>query len=175
MKNKIETVGLIVLFIGIALLIFTFLNAYWFLTQQTSITAGANLTAVFGEALAPLIVTCIRIMYLGIMGWIGSMLTLKGITLLTQPKPSTMAVSKKIQAKPKVVPQKTQIKQVQPQPAESTKTLEVKAQKPPQVQAAPHELTPKPSTPEAEKEEEKKTEEVIVLPEQVQETPQQTE
>ena len=82
MKNKTETVGLILLFIGVALLIFTFLSAYWFLIQQTGITAGTNLTAVFGEALAPLIATCIRIMYLGIMAWIGSIFLVRGVEYL---------------------------------------------------------------------------------------------
>ena len=168
MKNKAETVGLILLFIGVALLIFTFLSAYWFLIQQTGITAGTNLTAVFGEALAPLIATCIRIMYLGIMAWIGSMLTLRGITLLTHPKPQTTAVPKKIQAKPKVVPQKTQIKQVQAQPTEQSKISEIKPQTTPQAQP-----TSKASTSEAEKKEEE-TKETTVSPEQVQETPQQT-
>jgi hypothetical protein len=40
----------------------------------------------FGEAIGPLIETCIRIMYLGIMGWIGSILTVRGIQLVTQLK-----------------------------------------------------------------------------------------
>jgi len=173
MKNKTETVGLILLFIGVALLIFTFLSAYWFLIRQAGITAGENLTAVFGEALAPLIATCIRVMYLGIMAWIGSMLTLRGITLLTHPKPQIAAVPKKIQAKPNV-PQKTQIKQVQTQPTEQSKISEIKPQTTPQAQPTPsYEPTSKALTSEAEKKEEE-TKEITASPEQVQETPQQT-
>lgn len=45
-----------------------------------------DLVAVFGDALAPLIVTCIRVMYLGVMGWIGSVLTIRGVQLVTQLK-----------------------------------------------------------------------------------------
>ncbi|RLI22003.1 hypothetical protein DRO54_02240 [Candidatus Bathyarchaeota archaeon] len=82
--NKTEISGLTILFVGVALLIFTFLNAYWFLTQNLSLISTSDLVEAFGKALAPLIATCIRIMYLGIMGWIGSLLTLRGISLLRQ-------------------------------------------------------------------------------------------
>jgi len=36
----------------------------------------------FGEALVPLIATCVRVMYLGVMGWIGSLITIRGITIM---------------------------------------------------------------------------------------------
>lgn len=38
---------------------------------------------LFGEALAPLIESAIRVLYLGIMGWIGSILTRRGVQILT--------------------------------------------------------------------------------------------
>ena len=80
--DKIEISGIVVLFIGAFLLIFAFFNAYVFLTGQLEIIASQDILQAFGEALAPLIVACIRVLYLGIMGWIGSILTIRGIQLL---------------------------------------------------------------------------------------------
>jgi len=86
MVNKAEVSGYVTLFIGVGLLIFTFVSAYLFLTKDPSITGSSDLVTVFGEGLAPLIVTCIRVMYLGVMGWIGSLLTIRGVQLITQLK-----------------------------------------------------------------------------------------
>jgi hypothetical protein len=80
--DKVEISGIAVLFIGVVLLIFAFFNAYAFLTGQLEILASQDILQAFGEALAPLIVACIRILYLGIMGWIGSILTIRGVQLL---------------------------------------------------------------------------------------------
>jgi len=80
--DKVEISGIAVLFIGVILLIFAFFNAYAFLTGQLEILASQDILQAFGEALAPLIVACIRILYLGIMGWIGSILTIRGAQLL---------------------------------------------------------------------------------------------
>ena len=84
MGDKALVSGYVTLFIGVALLAFTFVSAYLFLSNDPSITGSHDLVAVFGDALAPLILTCIRIMYLGIMGWIGSILTVRGIQFHTQ-------------------------------------------------------------------------------------------
>jgi len=86
MRDKALFSGYVTLFIGVALLAFTFVSAYLFLSNDLSITGSPDLVAVFGDALAPLILTCIRIMYLGIMGWIGSLLTIRGVQLVTQLK-----------------------------------------------------------------------------------------
>lgn len=85
-RNKVEASGLTLLTLGVALLAFTFVNAYLLLIKDIGIIATSDLAAIFGEALGPLVVTCIRIMYLGIMAWIGSMLTLRGLPLLTHQK-----------------------------------------------------------------------------------------
>ena len=77
----------------------------------------------FGEALVPLIATCVRVMYLGVMGWIGSLITIRGITILnsspkvevsgtqsqevlqkTQPKPQRAQEKTKRETKTKVEP-----------------------------------------------------------------------
>jgi hypothetical protein len=82
-----EAPGIAVLLIGVALLVTTFVDAYLFLKEDVSILPVPNLMAAFGEALAPLIEASIRMMYLGVMGWIGSTITIRGITVLSQVKP----------------------------------------------------------------------------------------
>jgi hypothetical protein len=82
--DKAEVSGYATLFIGVALLAFTFASAYLFLRNDPTIAGSPDLVTVFGDALAPLIETCIRIMYLGVMGWIGSVLTIRGVQLVTQ-------------------------------------------------------------------------------------------
>jgi hypothetical protein len=79
-------IAYVMLFTGIALLGFTFINAYVFLINNPSIQTSSDLIDVFGSSLAPLIEASIRIMYLGIMGWIGVALTSKGVLLVSQLK-----------------------------------------------------------------------------------------
>jgi hypothetical protein len=111
--------------IGVALLIFTFISAYGFLTRSLSIIASEDLVQTFGEALAPLIATCIRIMYLGVMGWIGSLLTIRGVTIIAHaPKMPKVAPQKRVAAKP--IPQKAKAEQ----PKEEIKPQEPKAEQP---------------------------------------------
>ncbi len=86
MVSKFEVPRYAILVVGVILLGFTFLNAYWFLQQDFSIISTSGIVDLFGEALGPLIEACIRIMYLGIMGWIGSIITIRGVQLLTSPK-----------------------------------------------------------------------------------------
>ncbi len=74
-----EVIGYLTLLVGIALLIFTFYNAYLFLLGVLKIPISRDLISAFGESLGPLIQACIRAIYLGIMGWIGSILTRRGI------------------------------------------------------------------------------------------------
>jgi len=84
MGDKAQVSGYATLFIGVALLAFTFVSAYLFLGNNPTIAGSPDLVTVFGTALAPLIETCIRVMYLGVMGWIGSVLTIRGVQLITQ-------------------------------------------------------------------------------------------
>ncbi|MDH5267213.1 MAG: hypothetical protein OEW62_05990 [Candidatus Bathyarchaeota archaeon] len=86
MISKSEILAYVVLFLGVGLLVFTFFNAYLFLVGALEIPSLEDidrLEQLFG-VFAPLIETCIRIMYLGIMGWIGSILTVRGIQFHTQ-------------------------------------------------------------------------------------------
>ena len=86
MKDKAMIMAYATLFIGVGLLAFTFISAYIFLINNPSITASSDLIDTFGSSLAPLIGASIRIMYLGVMGWIGSGLTTRGVQLITQLK-----------------------------------------------------------------------------------------
>ena len=95
-----EYPGIAVFLIGVALLVAMFFDAYLFLKEDISILPVPNLIAAFGEALAPLIEASIQMMYLGVMGWIGSTITIRGITVLSQVKPETeLKTSKKTKAK----------------------------------------------------------------------------
>ena len=75
--------GFIVLFVGVAVLLFTLYNAYQFLLDVPHIGGSQDLMTLFGNALAPLIMYAIRALYLGIMGWIGSILTRRGVQIIT--------------------------------------------------------------------------------------------
>ena len=75
--------------IGVTLLVTMFIDALLFLTEDISILPVSNLIAAVGEASAPLIEAFIRMMYLGVMGWIGSTITMRGITVLLQTRPET--------------------------------------------------------------------------------------
>lgn len=86
MKDNALTIAYATLFTGIVLLTITFINAYIFIVSNPSITSSSDLIDTFVESLAPLIEASIRIMFLGVMGWIGSILTARGVQLLTQLK-----------------------------------------------------------------------------------------
>ncbi len=100
-----EAPGIAVLLIGVALLVTTFIEAYLFLAEDISILPVPNLIAAFGEALAPLTEASIRMLYLGVMGWIGSTVTMRGITVLLRAKPETKLKTPKkktkVEAEPK--------------------------------------------------------------------------
>ena len=146
-RDKIALSGTAVLMIGVALLIFTFVNAYGFLTESLSIIASEDLMQTFGAALAPLILTCIRIMYLGVMGWIGSLLTIRGITIIAHaPKTQRIVQQKRVLTKP--TPQKEKVEQ----PKEETKPPQQPKAEQPKEEVKPKEET---KTPEPE---------IIVMP-----------
>jgi hypothetical protein len=117
-RDKLAASGITVLAIGLTLLIFTFVSAYEFLNGSLQIPSTQDLVQTFGGALAPLIVTAIRVMYLGIMGWVGSLITIRGVTIITNaPKAEVSA------------PQMLQEPQKEPQPRQA-KSLPEKQNKP---------------------------------------------
>lgn len=92
LREKITFSGMVVLGIGVGLLVFTFISAYGFLTQSLPIASSEDFAQTFGAALAPLIATCIRLMYLGVMGWVGSLITIRGVTILVHAPKTEVAV-----------------------------------------------------------------------------------
>lgn len=167
-RDKVVISGIAVLMIGVALLIFTFISAYGFLTQGLSIIASQDLVRTFGEALAPLIATCIRIMYLGVMGWVGSLLTIRGVTII--------AHTPQIPAAPAAIPQK-------PVAPPQQKLVNEKAKAEPQKEVKPETRPPepKPSEPKPSEPTPPEPEIAVIPPEQVPQTtpeakqPQQNE
>jgi hypothetical protein len=166
-RDKVAFSGITVLMLGVGLLIFTFVSAYGFLTASLSIVASADLVQTFGEALAPLIATCIRIMYLGVMGWVGSLLTIRGVTIIAH----TPAPAPAVPTTPTAVTQKPLPVQQKPQPQK------VKEEKPQKEEAKPEEkpeeVKPEVKPPEA-KPEAKPTPEpeiIVIPPEQITQPP----
>lgn len=81
--EDIKRSGFILLFVGVAVLLFTFIQAFQLLMGFEDILGSSDIVNFFGEALAPLISYAIRALYLGVMGWIGSILTRRGVQILT--------------------------------------------------------------------------------------------
>jgi len=139
-RDKIALSGVTVLGIGVALLVFTFISAYGFLTRNLEIIASQDLVQTFGEALAPLIASCIRIMYLGVMGWIGSLVSIRGVTIIANaPKAEVVIPQKPLVQQKQAVPQQ----RVQPQPQPKPQPEEGKPE-------AKREAKPKPEPSEPE-------------------------
>jgi hypothetical protein len=81
-----EASGITILLTGIALLSVTFIIACIHLQGDINVLPVPSFMASFGEALSPIIEAAIRVLYLGLMGWIASTVTAKGITILLQAK-----------------------------------------------------------------------------------------
>jgi len=81
--ESVKVSGFVVLFVGVAVLLFTFYSAYQFLLEAGITTGEGGLMEIFGETLGPLIDTCMKAIYLGIMGWIGSILTRRGVQTIS--------------------------------------------------------------------------------------------
>jgi len=82
---SVKVSGFAALGVGMALLVVTFMAAYGFLQGMLGIQLSGDLMMAFGDALAPLIETCIRAIFLGLMGWTGSIISRRGVQILTTP------------------------------------------------------------------------------------------
>lgn len=116
-QKKSLKIAYATILIGIGLLAFTFINAFIFLANNPTITGTSGLVEAFGSALAPLIEASIRIMYLGVMGWIGLGLTTRGVHLLTNLKRLAQ-----MEIQPVSKPNIEHIKQIRIQQSEKGKT-----------------------------------------------------
>ncbi len=82
-EAKIVSYALII--VGLTLLIFTFLAAY---SQLAAINflPTPDLSEALGKILGPIAEALIRVLYLGVMGWVGSILTIRGIQLYKEAR-----------------------------------------------------------------------------------------
>ena len=117
LKDKIALSGITVLCIGVALLIFTFFSAYGLLTADLSPISTQDLVQTFGEALGPLIAAAIHIMYLGVMGWVSSLITIRGVTIMTHA-PKEEAPQQKLQPQPQKTKTKSEKEKKPEKPSE---------------------------------------------------------
>ncbi len=86
MVANTKVAGFLTLFIGVAVLLFTFYIACQFLAGVVVPQSPEDMIRAFGDALAPLITTCIRAIYLGIMGWVGGLITRRGVQIIVGEK-----------------------------------------------------------------------------------------
>jgi hypothetical protein len=80
--NCSETSGITIVLVGVALLFITFLIACIHLQEGVNFLPVPSFASSFGEGLSILIEAAIRALYLGLMGWIASTVTAKGINVL---------------------------------------------------------------------------------------------
>ena len=137
-RDKVALSGITVIAIGVALLVFTFVSAYGFLIQSLSIIGSVDIARAFGEALPSLIAAGIHVMYLGILVWIGSLLTTRGITIIQHLPETSATTNEKPETKQPTESQKTETEK-QPEP------LKTEPEKQPTEPAKPE---PKPSEPQ---------------------------
>ena len=70
-----RALGLAASISGLAFLVFTFFEAYSLFTQNE----GLKLSSDFGSNVALLIPPAVQVLFLGMMGWVGSLLMLRGL------------------------------------------------------------------------------------------------
>ena len=136
-RDKIAFSGMTVLGVGVALLVFTFFSAYAFLAPDLSTIATQDLVQTFGNALGPLVAAAIKVMYLGIMGWISSLITIRGVTIMTHaPKVQVETAEPSQTDLQKTIPKSQKKKAKQ----EKTTKPEVRQTEPEMIVIPPEEL-----------------------------------
>ena len=84
--EKAELMSHILIIVGMVLLILTFVMAVILVTSELGILSQSDLSQALGEILGPIAAAIIRVLYLGIMGWTGSIATIRGIQLYKEAK-----------------------------------------------------------------------------------------
>ncbi len=84
--EKSEWLAYVLIAAGLILLILTFLIAYSMLTSLGGIATSRDLAEAIGAILGPIAEAAVRTMFLGVMGWIGSIVTVRGIQLYKESK-----------------------------------------------------------------------------------------
>lgn len=85
--ERAELTAYILIATGLLLLILTFIIAYLMLISVASIATSNDLSKALGITLGHIAEAVVRIMFLGIMGWTGSIATMRGIQLYKESKP----------------------------------------------------------------------------------------
>lgn len=85
--EKPELVAYIMIATGLGLLILTFIIAALMLMSVVGIATAQDISKALGWILGPIAEAVIKIMFLGIMGWTGSIATMRGIQLYRESKP----------------------------------------------------------------------------------------
>jgi hypothetical protein len=80
--NCSESSGITIILVGVALLSVTFFIACVHLQEGVNFLPVPSFATSLGEGLSPLIEAVIRALYLGLMGWIASTVTAKGIKVI---------------------------------------------------------------------------------------------
>ncbi|RLI13512.1 hypothetical protein DRO33_01270, partial [Candidatus Bathyarchaeota archaeon] len=90
--EETKLMGICLLAVGICLILFTFWCGYieYRSVPHIEITTTDPWEA-FTEALKYLIEPCVKVMFLGVMGWAGVILTNRGVQLMRVPAPSAQA------------------------------------------------------------------------------------
>ena len=87
--------GLAILIVGIALLLFTFWQAFLLLGEMSpqefrqifSQASSKSLESVVEVAVSLLVYVALRVTYLGIMAWVGSLVSMRGVQILVSKTP----------------------------------------------------------------------------------------
>ncbi|MEM3770137.1 MAG: hypothetical protein QXG76_02995 [Candidatus Bathyarchaeia archaeon] len=120
--ERAELVAYILIAVGLLLLVITFIMAYLKLESVARIITSTNISEALGQIFGPIVEAVIKIMFLGIMGWTGSITTMRGIQLYKEVKakpisPPSPPPTKLQQVSPPQTPQLPQQAQ-QPKPEE---------------------------------------------------------
>jgi hypothetical protein len=90
-----EKSGTTILILGIVLLLLTFIITAIHLNGEINVIQVPSFFTYFGEFLSPFIEAGIRVLYLGLMGWISLSVIVKGIRLLIFSRFQEKTITKK--------------------------------------------------------------------------------
>lgn len=99
--EKAELVAYILIAVGLFLLVLTFAIAYLTLMSIASIATSRDLAETIGIILGPIAEAVIKVMFLGVMGWAGSIATMRGIQLYREAKPSAQPPAQQVKTEEK--------------------------------------------------------------------------
>jgi uncharacterized RDD family membrane protein YckC len=84
--EKAELMSYVLIIVGVILLFFTFVMAFVMITAELGILPSSDLSEALGDVIGPIAAALIRVLYLGVMGWTGSIATMRGIQFYREAK-----------------------------------------------------------------------------------------